>query len=368
VYKRLPLACFVKAAYVATWLKGPCFMSKYQRLLRFGYSLRPTAEDLKQSLQLATLAEELGLDYVGIHDLPDNALDHDMWTLFTAIGVATSRISLFTNVADLQSRPPTMLAKAVASLDSLTGSRRVEVGLRAGALTNPIVDRGGEKSSDKEALDALEEAIQAMRLMWAGERSTSLTANEQSGSTSVQSIGIWLAAIEPHTLELAARLADGWIFASHLVIQPDALMMLSKQIDEAAASTGREASDIQRILNISGTIGNEDSDVPFQGSAKQWAESLARLALDVGIDTFLLLGGEDAEEQLEKFGKEVVPYTREIMAHAPGVTTGLSRAYQGAAASGATPAEEETDDVDWVDETSMESFPASDPPASSSFT
>ena len=145
-------------------------MSKHRRLLRFGYSLRPTAGDLKRSLQLATLAEGLGLDYVGIQDLPNNAPDHDMWTLFTAIGVATSRISLFTNVADLQSRPPTLLAKAVASLDSLTGSRRVEVGLRAGVLTDPVAQMGGKKPSGKEALDALEEAIRAMRQMWGGEQ------------------------------------------------------------------------------------------------------------------------------------------------------------------------------------------------------
>jgi hypothetical protein len=229
---------------------------------------------------------------------------------------------------------------------------------------------GGKKPSGKEALDALEEAIQAMRQMWSGEQLTSVggKSNEQSGSSSVHSIGIWLTAIEPETLELAARLADGCILASHLVIQPGELAILTRQIDDAAMLAGREASEIQRILNISGTISNEDSDVPFQGSAKQWAESLAKFALDVDIDTFLFMEGEKAEEQLQKFCNEVVPYTRDIMAHAPGVTTGLSRAYQGAAASGATPAEEETDDVDWVDETSMESFPASDPPASSSFT
>jgi hypothetical protein len=345
-------------------------MSNYRRILRFGYSLRPTTGDFKRALDLATLAEGLGLDYVGIQDLPDD----DMWTLFTAVGVATSRISLFTNVADLQSRPPATIAKTIASLDSLTGSRRVEVGLQASTRGDTTTNRRDDNPRDQEALTALEEAIQAMRRMWeskdtAGSDSTSNQQSDlQSTPAPVRSTGIWLAAIEPHTLELAARLADGWILPFDLGIQPDKLAMLSKQIDEAARSAGRETSQIQKILNLSGAISNEDSPTPFQGSARQWAESLAKLALEVGIDTFLFTEGEDAEEQLEKFGNEVVPYVRDIMAHAPGVTTGLARAYQGAVASGATPAEEETDDVDWIDETSMESFPASDPPASSSFT
>jgi hypothetical protein len=90
----------------------------------------------------------------------------------------------------------------------------------------------------------------------------------------------------------------------------------------------------------------------------------------VGIDTFILAESENAEEQLELFAREVIPLTRELAELAPGASPafGLAHAYQGAAASGATPAEEESHEVDIVDETVMESFPASDPPASNSFT
>jgi hypothetical protein len=175
-------------------------------------------------------------------------------------------------------------------------------------------------------------------------------------------------------LGLAGRFADGWIPESYPLMGLGDLAALSKQLDDSTLSAQRQPTDIQRIWHISGFIEADDigsaANVPFLGSAKQWAEALSQLALEVGIDTFILMEGEDAEAQLERFALEVVPMVREMVELAPGVTilSGISRAYQGAAASGPTRAEEVTDDLDWVDTTSMESFPASDPPASSSFT
>jgi alkanesulfonate monooxygenase SsuD/methylene tetrahydromethanopterin reductase-like flavin-dependent oxidoreductase (luciferase family) len=324
---------------------------------------------------LAALAETLGLHYVGIQDHDDDADRHDIWTLLTAIGTATSRISLIAKGDDLPLRPPTLLAKAAASLDLLIGGR-VELDLGARSFLAALTDPESEGRSDQEALAALEEALQVMRFVWSGERPIDFAGNfypltdAELGLTPARRIGIWLGVSEPHALALVGRLADGWIPDPYPLMQPHELASLSESLDNAAALAGREPSDLQRIWRITGIIANEESSTPFHGSAKQWAELLAHLALDVGIDTFLLVEGEDTEAQLEKFAREVVPLTRELVELAPGVTikTGLTRAYQGAAASGATRAEEEDDDVDWVDETSMESFPASDPPASSSFT
>jgi alkanesulfonate monooxygenase SsuD/methylene tetrahydromethanopterin reductase-like flavin-dependent oxidoreductase (luciferase family) len=330
-------------------------------------------------LQMAAQAETLGLDYIGLQDQPHKANSLDTWTLLTAIGVATSRISLFAYLTDLPFRSPSILAKAAASLDLLTNGR-VEVGLGMSAFRDQLMIMEGAASRDPEAWAVMEEAIQVMRLMWSGERTIHFEGNfysladSEPGPSPLRRIRIGLGATERRALGLIGRLADGWIPEPYPTMQPSDLVRLSKHIDDAVTSAGREPSDIRRIWYITGTIGDEDSKTLFQGSVQQWAEAIAELAVEVGIDTFILMEAENetaetAEAQLTKFALEVMPRARELIALAPGAPTpGLLRAYEGAAASGQTLEEEKTDDVDWVDETSMESFPASDPPASSSFT
>jgi alkanesulfonate monooxygenase SsuD/methylene tetrahydromethanopterin reductase-like flavin-dependent oxidoreductase (luciferase family) len=348
-------------------------MTKYRRRLRFGYFPVPTAADPTRPLHLAQLAESLGLEYIGVQDHPYNSGLQDAWTLLTAIAMRTSRISVFTDVANLPLRSPAMLAKAAASLDLLTRGR-VELGLGAGNFWGPITAMGGPDRKGGEAVAALEEAIQIMRLMWSGERTARFNgqyyqlAGVHPGPAPSHPINIWLGVNKPRALALAGRLADGWIPAMYPTLPPSELVAMSDRVDEAAKAAGRDPADIQRIWNIAGTIRNRDTGKLFDGTVKAWAESLADLAVNVGIDTFLLVEGENAEEQLRRFALEVVPYTVELVAATPGVpvTDGLAFSYQGAAASGATPAEEEICDIDIVDETSMESFPASDPPASSS--
>src|SRR5882762_5517121 len=139
----------------------------YRQPVRFGVFVTPEATE--RPLQMAALADELGYEVVGVQDHQYQRRFFDTWTLLTAIAMRTQRIAVFPDVANLPLRPPAVLAKAAASLDLLSGGR-VELGLGAGGFWDAIKAYGGEVRTPGESVDALEEAIHVIRLVWSGER------------------------------------------------------------------------------------------------------------------------------------------------------------------------------------------------------
>src|SRR5258708_15244677 len=141
----------------------------YVRPIQFGYFVLPDSTRPMRPLELAVRAEEVGIDLIGVQDHPYQRRFYDVWTLLTAIAMRTKRVSVFPDVANLPLRPPAMLAKAAASLDLLSGGR-VELGLGAGGFWEAIKALGGPARTPGEAVSALEEAIEVIRLMWNGGR------------------------------------------------------------------------------------------------------------------------------------------------------------------------------------------------------
>jgi alkanesulfonate monooxygenase SsuD/methylene tetrahydromethanopterin reductase-like flavin-dependent oxidoreductase (luciferase family) len=274
----------------------------YGRPVQFGCFIIPDSMQPARPLELAVLADELGFDLVGVQDHPYQRRFYDAWTLLTAIAMRTKRITVFPDVANMQLRAPAILAKSAASLDLLT-SGRVELGLGAGAATEAIRAIGGPVRSPGEAVSALEEAIQVIRLMWSGERTVSFDgkfyqlAGVHPGPVPGHPIGIWLGAYKPRMISLVGRLADGWV-PSLGYLQPSDLHVLNERIDDEARNAGRDPSAIRRVLNL----------------GDQTAELLIELKLEHGMDTFIV-SGEDPEA-MRRFAAEVAPAVREAVAKA----------------------------------------------------
>jgi alkanesulfonate monooxygenase SsuD/methylene tetrahydromethanopterin reductase-like flavin-dependent oxidoreductase (luciferase family) len=85
------------------------------------------------------------------------------------MGTATTRLTVFPDVANLPLRDPVMLARAAATLDRLTGGR-VAVGLGSGAFWDGIAALGGPRRTPGDARRATAEAIDLMKAWWSGLR------------------------------------------------------------------------------------------------------------------------------------------------------------------------------------------------------
>ncbi len=285
--------------------------------IQFGYFLTPTT-DYPELLHRAKLCDAAGYDLIGIQDHPYQSRFLDTWTLLAALAAQTERVRLMPDVANLPLRPPAMLAKAAASLDVISGGR-IELGLGAGAFWEGVHALGGDKRTPGEAVDALEEAIHVVRLMWSGNRGVRYDGRHyqlrgaHSGPVPAHPMGIWLGAYGPRMLALTGRLADGWVPSSSYA-PPEKLPAMQARIDAAAVAAGREPSAVRRLYNVMGLIGNSPSAAPFQGPVEQWVDELTRLYLNTGIDTFILGLPEPPRDQMERFMGEIAPRVRENIA------------------------------------------------------
>jgi FAD/FMN-containing dehydrogenase/alkanesulfonate monooxygenase SsuD/methylene tetrahydromethanopterin reductase-like flavin-dependent oxidoreductase (luciferase family) len=226
--------------------------------LRFGVTV-PPGEPVT-AVELARLAEELGLDLVTVRDDPD-ALD--AWTLLSWIAGATSEVHLAVDGLDLVRRPAAVAARAAASLDLLSGGR-LELGIA------PV---------------GADEAIEVVRALWVSDP-TPVTfagvhqrlAGAERGPAPAHEVPIWVggpgsARTAP---EPAGRLADGWSIALD-GLDPDARRAGLAAVDAAARTAGRDPREIRRVATLTGSVD---------------AETLEALARDEGFGTFLLATGD----------------------------------------------------------------------------
>ena len=284
-------------------------MPDYGRDLTFGYFLIPNAAD--PLLDIAREIEARGLDWIGIQDHPYQRRFVDTWTLLAAVAAVTSRVGLFPDVANLPLRPPAVMAKAAASLDVLSGGR-FELALGAGGFWDAIEAYGGPRREPRDALAALEEAIQVIRLIWSGERNLRFAgthyrlAGAHSGPVPVHPMGIWLGVYGPRALRLAGRLADGWVPSLRAEIAP--LAEGSVRLDDAAAEAGRDPAEIRRVVNVNGQITGGTHHGLLRGPVDQWVDELTDMAVGYGFDTFMFWG--EGEDQLPRFAEEVAPAVR----------------------------------------------------------
>jgi hypothetical protein len=343
-------------------------MPDYRHDLQFGVFITPVAAQADGVVELARLADVVGLDIVSFQDHPYQPAFLDTWTLLSVVAAATTNVRVAPNVANVPLRPPVLLAKGAASLDILSGGR-FELGLGAGAFWDSIAALGGRRLTPGQSVDALSEAIDVIRALWraSDERVDHdgryyRLEGAQPGPPPVHEIEIWLGAYRRRMLRLTGRKAGGWL-PSQAYIELEQLPGMNAAIDEAAADAGRRPEEIRRLINLSGSF---DSGSGFlQGEPRQWAEQLAELTLTTGMSAYILAVASAAD--VRRFAEEVAPATRELVADARGAPDLESPAgpvvmeSSTPLAARASPVPEPVGDEPAWDEASRPTGPAPDP-------
>ncbi len=168
---------------------------------------------------LAIQAERLGYDSVWVAE----AWGSDAVSLLAWVGASTTRIGLGTAILQIPSRTPALTAMTAATLDRLSGGRLL-LGL---GVSGPQVVEGWHGVPYGKPLSRTRETIEIIRRVLARDEPLSYHGETYSipldSGTGLgkplklmmaplrRSIPIYVAAIGPKNIALAAEIADGWL-------------------------------------------------------------------------------------------------------------------------------------------------------------
>lgn len=242
--------------------------------IRLGYQIpnftygTPVAELFPTVVQQARDAEDAGFDAVFVMDhfyqLPGiGAPDEPMleaYSALAALAMATSRVQLSALVTGNTYRNPTLLAKAVTTLDVISGGRAV-LGIGAGWFELEHRQLGFEFGTFTDRFERLDEALQIIAPMLHGERPTLdgrwyRAENATNEPRFRDDLPIMLGGGgEKKTFGLAAR------YAQHLniICDPDELPRKLAALDERCAEAGRDRAEVETSF-LGFVIMDEDGD------------------------------------------------------------------------------------------------------------
>ncbi|HLN87561.1 MAG TPA: LLM class flavin-dependent oxidoreductase [Candidatus Limnocylindrales bacterium] len=200
------------------------------------HSLHGGVKNIDQIHQRARRAEELGWDGIFLGESHLSSIDS--FQTLASCAMITQRLLLGIAVTNIVFRHPTVIAGAAASLNEISKGRAI-MGLGTG--DGPVYSQGLKATK----LQEFEAAIQMIRKLVRGERTTFPTGKVGIGFTINQPAPIYVSAEGPKGLQLAGRSADGVILGSGFDLS--VYKWAKRKIGEGAAEAGRDEKDIKII-------------------------------------------------------------------------------------------------------------------------
>ncbi|MFB9310300.1 alkanesulfonate monooxygenase SsuD/methylene tetrahydromethanopterin reductase-like flavin-dependent oxidoreductase (luciferase family) [Agromyces hippuratus] len=237
--------------------------------MRFGVIILPQHE-WPEAVHYWRGAEELGFDHAWTYDhLSWRGLAGERWhatvPTLTAAAMVTERIGLGTFVASPNFRHPVPFAKEVATLDQISGGRLL-LGVGSGGTGFDAFVLGQSECTPRQRLERFVEFAEALDVLLRFEEPESggiSFEGEWFAASGARMVGepaqrprmpLHLAAEGPKSLDLVARLGDGWVTTGTTVDDTDAwwqrLAELSARLDDACARQDRDPASLDRILSL----------------------------------------------------------------------------------------------------------------------
>jgi F420-dependent oxidoreductase-like protein len=272
------------------------------------------APELRLKLgEIARRAEDGGIDRISVMDHVwqigmIGPPEHEMLEAYTTLGwlaARTERVKLLTMVTAAVYREPGLLAKAVTTLDVLSGGRAI---LGIGAAWN------GEESAGlglpfpplAERFERLEEAILICKQMWSGDEASFDGRHYQLARTlnSPQALSRPHPPIliggggEKKTLKLVARYADACNIASYDL---EATAHKLDVLRQHCADEGRDYAEIEKTAQVRYELGASGENV---NKTIESLHELAELGFSQAHGTLLDVSKPG---QLDRLAEKVIP-------------------------------------------------------------
>jgi probable F420-dependent oxidoreductase len=227
-------------------------------------------------LEHAQRAETLGFDSLWLSDHlfldiekyggpPTRHGGFDPMVTLAALARTVTRPRLGTLVVCEALRPATVLAKALATIDRISGGR-LDVGLGAGWYEPEYELIGLPLPPPGQRLDRLSEAVQVCRgllgggpLTFAGRYHRAIDAHNDPPAPQQPSPPVFVGGKGDRLIRLAVELADGW--NTCWVWTPEAYAERLGVLERAFDEVGRDPASFWRSLGLYALCGEDERDL-----------------------------------------------------------------------------------------------------------
>jgi F420-dependent oxidoreductase-like protein len=223
--------------------------------------------------EIAKRAEDAGVDRISVMDHlwqigPLGPPEHEMLEAYTALGflaAKTERVKLLAMVTAVVYRDPGLLAKAVTTLDVLSGGRAI-LGIGAAWNADESAGLGLFFPPLAERFERLEEAILICRQMWSDSDGPydgkhyhlARTLNSPQALSRPHPPILIGGAGEKKTLKLVAKYADACNIAAYEL--PETARKLDV-LRQHCANEGRDYAEIEKTAQVRFDLGENGENI-----------------------------------------------------------------------------------------------------------